>query len=36
VPEVDRVGWFGGDEARRRIKDTQIPLIDRLEAFLAR
>ena len=36
VPEVDRVAWFGGDEARRRIKDTQIPLIERLEAFLAR
>ena len=30
VPEIDRVGWFVPDEARRRIKDTQIPFIDRL------
>jgi predicted NUDIX family NTP pyrophosphohydrolase len=30
VPEIDRVAWFRPDEARRRIKDTQIPLIDRL------
>ena len=36
VPEVDQVAWFDGTEARRRIKDTQIPLIERLEAFLAR
>jgi predicted NUDIX family NTP pyrophosphohydrolase len=35
VPEIDRVAWFVPDEARRRIKDTQIPLIDRLEAALA-
>ena len=34
VPESDRVGWFGPDEARRRIKDTQIPFIDRLLAAL--
>lgn len=34
-PEIDRVAWFAPDEARRRIKDTQIPLIDRLEAALA-
>jgi predicted NUDIX family NTP pyrophosphohydrolase len=33
-PEIDRVAWFGTDEARRRIKATQIPLIDRLEAAL--
>jgi predicted NUDIX family NTP pyrophosphohydrolase len=33
-PEVDRVSWFGLDEARRRIKPTQIPLIDRLTAAL--
>jgi predicted NUDIX family NTP pyrophosphohydrolase len=31
-PEIDRVEWFEPDEARRRIKATQIPLIDRLEA----
>jgi predicted NUDIX family NTP pyrophosphohydrolase len=33
-PEIDRVEWFGRDEARRRIKATQIPLLDRLEAAL--
>jgi predicted NUDIX family NTP pyrophosphohydrolase len=33
-PEIDRVAWFGPDEARRRIKSTQIPFIDRLEAEL--
>ncbi len=30
IPEIDRVEWFAPDEARGRIKDTQIPLIDRL------
>ena len=35
-PEIDRVAWFDADEARRRIKDTQVPLIDRLEAILSR
>jgi predicted NUDIX family NTP pyrophosphohydrolase len=34
-PEIDRIGWFDPDEARRRIKDTQIPLIDRLVEALA-
>jgi predicted NUDIX family NTP pyrophosphohydrolase len=29
-PEIDRVDWFEPAEARRRIKDTQVPLIDRL------
>ena len=29
-PEIDRVEWFEPDEARRRIKESQIPLIDRL------
>lgn len=33
-PEIDRVAWFGLDEARRRVKPTQILLIDRLEAAL--
>lgn len=33
-PEIDRVAWFTPDEARRRVKATQIPLIDRLEAAL--
>jgi len=35
-PEIDRVAWFDPVEARRRIKDTQIPLIDRLEETLAK
>ena len=30
IPEIDRVAWFAPDEARRRIKDAQIPFIDRL------
>ena len=34
-PEIDRVAWFGLDEARRRIKDAQVALIDRLEAEVA-
>lgn len=34
-PEIDRVDWFELDEARRRVKPTQIPLIDRLAAKLA-
>ncbi len=33
-PEIDRVAWFDPDEARRRIKPTQAPFIDRLEAAL--
>jgi predicted NUDIX family NTP pyrophosphohydrolase len=33
-PEIDRVAWFELDEARRRVKPTQAPLIDRLEASL--
>jgi predicted NUDIX family NTP pyrophosphohydrolase len=33
-PEIDRVGWFVPDEARRRVKPTQVPFIDRLEAAL--
>ena len=31
VPEVDRAGWFGIDEARRRILEGQRPLLDELE-----
>lgn len=34
-PELDRVAWFAADEARRRIKPTQIPLIDRLLGAVA-
>jgi predicted NUDIX family NTP pyrophosphohydrolase len=33
-PEIDRVEWFGPDEAKRRIKDTQAPLVDRLVEHL--
>lgn len=33
-PEVDRVAFFPLSEARLRIKPTQIPLLDRLEAKL--
>jgi predicted NUDIX family NTP pyrophosphohydrolase len=33
--EIDRVAWFGPDEARRRLKPTQIPFVDRLAAILA-
>jgi len=34
-PEIDRVAWFDPAEARVRIKATQIPLLERLEAVLA-
>jgi predicted NUDIX family NTP pyrophosphohydrolase len=34
-PEVDQWVYFGREEARRHIKDAQIPLLDRLEAELA-
>jgi len=34
-PEIDRVAWFDPAEARVRIKATQIPLLERLEAALA-
>jgi predicted NUDIX family NTP pyrophosphohydrolase len=34
-PEIDRVAWFDGAEARRRIKPTQIPFLERLEMQLS-
>jgi predicted NUDIX family NTP pyrophosphohydrolase len=34
-PEIDRVAWFDPLEARVRIKETQIPLLERLEAAIA-
>ena len=34
-PEIDRVAWFDPAEARARIKASQIPLLERLEAALA-
>ena len=33
-PEIDRVAWYDPAEARRRMKDAQIPFIDRLETAL--
>jgi predicted NUDIX family NTP pyrophosphohydrolase len=35
-PEIDRVEWFGMDEARRRLKAAQVPFLDRLEEQLKR
>jgi predicted NUDIX family NTP pyrophosphohydrolase len=34
-PEIDRVAWFDPTEARVRVKESQIPLFERLEAALA-
>jgi predicted NUDIX family NTP pyrophosphohydrolase len=34
IPEIDRVEWFDTLEARTRIKERQIPFIDRLEVLL--
>ncbi len=34
VPEVDRVEWFGPDEARRRLNPAQAEFVDRLLARL--
>ena len=36
VPEIDRVEWCTPEAARYLIKPTQIPLLERLEAFLVR
>jgi 2-haloacid dehalogenase len=33
-PEIDRVGWFGPEEARERMKEAQIPFIERLQTAL--
>lgn len=33
-PEIDRVAWFTPEEARRRVKETQAPFVDRLEEAL--
>ena len=35
-PEIDRVAWFQPVEARRRLKASQVPFIDRLEGALGR
>ncbi len=34
VPELDRVAWFEPAEARRRLKESQVPFVDRLAAIL--
>ena len=34
IPEADRGAWFSIDEAKERIKSTQIPLLDRLVTAL--
>ena len=33
VPEIDRAGWFGIDEAREKILAGQAPLLDRLSGL---
>ncbi len=33
-PEIDRVEWFGLDDAREKIKAAQAPFLDRLERTL--
>ena len=33
-PEVDRAGFFGPDEARRKVNAGQVPLIDELERIV--
>ena len=35
IPEVDRVAWFGVEEARRRAHPVQAGFIDRLELALS-
>jgi predicted NUDIX family NTP pyrophosphohydrolase len=35
VPEIDRVAWFGPDEARRKIAEAEAPFVDRLLEALA-
>jgi predicted NUDIX family NTP pyrophosphohydrolase len=35
-PEIDRVAWFDLDEARARLKDAQVPFLDRLVGALGR
>jgi predicted NUDIX family NTP pyrophosphohydrolase len=34
-PEIDRVAWFGPADARKRLKPTQVPFIDRLLGAVA-
>ena len=34
VPEIDRAGFFALPDARRKLKDRQVPFLDRLKATL--
>ncbi len=34
IPEVDRCGWFGMEEARRRINPAQVELLERLSRLI--
>jgi predicted NUDIX family NTP pyrophosphohydrolase len=34
-PEIDRVAWFGLEDARSRLKEAQVPFLDRLETALS-
>ena len=34
VPEIDRVAWFGPEEARRKIQPAETPFLDRLASAL--
>ena len=34
IPEVDRCGWFGLDEARRKINPAQVPFIESVMRLL--
>jgi predicted NUDIX family NTP pyrophosphohydrolase len=33
-PEIDRIGWFDLDDARRKLLPAQCPLLDRLQEIL--
>lgn len=35
-PEVDRVAWFGLEDARRKLLASQVPLLDRLRAIVVK
>lgn len=35
-PEVDRAGWFGPDDARRKLLPAQVAFVDRLLELLAK
>ncbi len=36
APEIDRVAWFGEADARLRLKEAQVPFVERLLGALAR